>query len=200
MKIWSYLLCCQVLDCCNIQQPADIPILLLKNHLHIFMKMCWCFCTLTRFVVSWCSYNYHNINRCLQIGWIGYNYCFSTFYLRAVQFVGDRTGVLHVGPGLHATVHHADDLEFIVNVVVYENGTLLLPASFMCVGITITVRWVECSFLLIWCWNENIVLCLIWRLLKQMDIYCTFSVTTSAVISWLVVKHLNVCTLSLLCY
>ena len=68
------------------------------------------------------------------------NYCFSNFILRAGIFVGDKTGVLHIGPGQHAVVQHADDLEFLVNVIVYEGGSLFLPKSFMCVGITITVK------------------------------------------------------------
>jgi len=67
-------------------------------------------------------------------------FCFSNFQLRAGTFVGDGTGVLHVGPGQQAVVQHADDLEFLVDVVVYENGTLFLPKSFTCVGITITVK------------------------------------------------------------
>ena len=65
---------------------------------------------------------------------------FSNFGLRTGNIFGDQTGVLHVGPGQHAVVQHASDLEFLVNVIVYEGGTLFLPKSFMCVGITITVK------------------------------------------------------------
>lgn len=57
------------------------------------------------------------------------------FKLRAHKFVGDTTGNLHVGPEQLVVVQHPDDLEFLVNVFVYEGGTLILPADFTCYNI-----------------------------------------------------------------
>ncbi|KAL4226615.1 hypothetical protein ACF0H5_014598 [Mactra antiquata] len=55
-----------------------------------------------------------------------------TFELRANIFEGDGTGNLHIGPDQLAVVQHPEDLEFLVNVFVYEGGTLVLPSSFIC--------------------------------------------------------------------
>lgn len=48
------------------------------------------------------------------------------------MFEGDSTGSLHVGPDQLVVVEHPEDLEFLVNVYVYEGGTLLLPSDFIC--------------------------------------------------------------------
>lgn len=67
---------------------------------------------------------------------------YSPFNLKSFTFVGDRTGVLHVGSGQVIVVQHPDDAEFLVNVYVYQGGTLILPESFMCRGINMHIWFV----------------------------------------------------------
>ncbi|XP_076091252.1 uncharacterized protein LOC143063127 [Mytilus galloprovincialis] len=61
------------------------------------------------------------------------------FQLKSLKFEGDKTGVLHVGPGQTVVVQHPDDLEFLVNVYVYQGGTLILPTAFDCYGIDLVI-------------------------------------------------------------
>lgn len=63
--------------------------------------------------------------------------------MRAFRFEGDTTGVLHVGPGQTVIVQHPEDLEFLVNVYVYENGILILPTDFICYNIDMHI-WYVC--------------------------------------------------------
>lgn len=67
---------------------------------------------------------------------------YSPFNLKSFTFVGDRTGVLHVGSGQMVVVQHPDDAEFLVNVYVYQGGTLILPDSFTCHGINMHIWFV----------------------------------------------------------
>jgi hypothetical protein len=55
------------------------------------------------------------------------------------RFVGDYSGVLHVGRGQVALVQEMDEDEFPVNVYVYPGGTLILPAHFTCYNVQIVV-------------------------------------------------------------
>ena len=48
------------------------------------------------------------------------------------MFEGDKTGNLHIGPGQTAVANHPDNMEFLVNVYVYAEGTLILPPEFIC--------------------------------------------------------------------
>ncbi|XP_033745593.1 uncharacterized protein LOC117331107 [Pecten maximus] len=57
----------------------------------------------------------------------------------SLKYVGDNTGTVHVGPDQVLVVDHANDGEFLVNVYVYEGGTLLLPPTFQCYDINIIV-------------------------------------------------------------
>jgi hypothetical protein len=66
---------------------------------------------------------------------------------RVHKFVGDTTGILHVGPQQTVIGQFADDGEFEINTHVYEDGILHLPKSFLCREIQITNRWVEHFFL-----------------------------------------------------
>ena len=61
------------------------------------------------------------------------------FRLKSFKFEGDRTGVLHVGPGQTIVVPHPDDLEFLVNIYIYHGGTLILPTDFDCYGVNFFV-------------------------------------------------------------
>ena len=54
------------------------------------------------------------------------------FQLRSFLFEGDNTGVLHVGPDQLVVIQHPDDLELLLNIYVYEGGTLVLPNDFIC--------------------------------------------------------------------
>jgi hypothetical protein len=45
--------------------------------------------------------------------------------MKPLKFEGDKTGVLHVGPGQTVVIQHPDDLEFLVNVFVYNGGKLI---------------------------------------------------------------------------
>lgn len=63
--------------------------------------------------------------------------------MRAFRFEGDTSGVLHVGPGQTVIVQHPEDLEFLVNVYVYENGILILPTDFICYNIEMHI-WYVC--------------------------------------------------------
>ena len=58
----------------------------------------------------------------------------SDFGLDVGKFVGDRSSVLHIGPSQYAVVQRPEDIEFVVNVYVYEGGTLILPPTFSCLG------------------------------------------------------------------
>ena len=58
----------------------------------------------------------------------------SDFGLDVGWFVGDRSSVFHIGPSQHAVVQHPEGMEFIVNVYVYEGGTLVLPPTFTFLG------------------------------------------------------------------
>lgn len=60
--------------------------------------------------------------------------------LKVYSFVGDRTGVLHVGPNQVVIGQFADHELFEVNVFVYRDGHFHLPPTFACYGIDITVR------------------------------------------------------------
>ena len=63
--------------------------------------------------------------------------CFSgTFELRSFKFEGDKTGSLHVGDGQTVVVNHPDNMEFLVNIYVYEGGILILPPSFICYDVS----------------------------------------------------------------
>lgn len=65
--------------------------------------------------------------------------------LKVYKFVGDRTGVLHVGPNQVLAGQFADHEKFEVNVYVHKTGHLHLPPSFTCFGIQITNRLVLIS-------------------------------------------------------
>ena len=56
--------------------------------------------------------------------------------MRSDKFEGDKTGNLHVGPGQTVVVNHPDNMEFLVNVYVYEGGTLILPPEFFCFDVS----------------------------------------------------------------
>jgi len=60
--------------------------------------------------------------------------------LKVYSFVGDRTGVLHVGPNQIVIGQFADHELFEVNVFVYKDGHFHLPPKFSCYGIDITTR------------------------------------------------------------
>ena len=60
--------------------------------------------------------------------------------LKVYNFVGDRTGVLHVGPNQIVIGQFADHELFEVNVFVYRDGHFHLPPTFTCYGIDITNR------------------------------------------------------------
>ena len=60
--------------------------------------------------------------------------------LKVYSFVGDRTGVLHVGPNQIVIGQFADHELFEVNVFVYKDGHFHLPPTFTCYGIDITTR------------------------------------------------------------
>ena len=65
------------------------------------------------------------------------NLTFSANYeLKASKFEGDKSGNLHIGPGQTAIVNHPDNMEFLVNVYVYEGGILILPPEFICYDIS----------------------------------------------------------------
>ncbi|CAE1178663.1 unnamed protein product [Acanthosepion pharaonis] len=61
------------------------------------------------------------------------------FHLKAYKFVSDKTGVLHIGNNQVVIVQHPDDLEFFLNINVYEGGTLILPKYFSCYGVQINI-------------------------------------------------------------
>ena len=61
--------------------------------------------------------------------------------LRIHKFVGDKSGVLHVGPQQAVIGQFSDDGEFKVNTYVYESGVFHLPKSFLCRGIKIVNRY-----------------------------------------------------------
>lgn len=44
-----------------------------------------------------------------------------------------------MGPDQVVVVQHPDDAEFLVNVYVYPGGTLILPPSFVCHGISMHI-------------------------------------------------------------
>ena len=70
-------------------------------------------------------------------------HCIIRHIFRAVRvhkFVGDTTGVLHVGPGQTVIGQFADDGEFEVNTYVYKDGVFHLPKSFLCRKIKLTNR------------------------------------------------------------
>lgn len=59
------------------------------------------------------------------------------------KFVGDITGVLHVGPNQTVIGQFADNGEFEINTYVYQDGVLHLPKSFLCRNIRMVNRWVR---------------------------------------------------------
>jgi hypothetical protein len=67
------------------------------------------------------------------------NFCF-TRAVRVHKFIGDTTGVLHVGPQQTVIGQFADEGEFEINTYVYQDGMLHLPKSFLCREIQITNR------------------------------------------------------------
>ena len=64
------------------------------------------------------------------------------YTLEVTKVIGDCTGALHIGPGQQVVVHHPDELEFIVNVYVYEGGTVILPPEFECMHTVFSIRCV----------------------------------------------------------
>jgi hypothetical protein len=75
------------------------------------------------------------INICLLIEIL----FFRPYQLKPLKFEGDKTGVLHVGPGQTVVIQHPDDLEFLVNVFVYNGGKLILPQSFECYDVDFNI-------------------------------------------------------------
>ena len=60
--------------------------------------------------------------------------------LKVYSFVGDGTGVIHVGPNQIVISQMADHELFAVNVFVHKDGHFHLPPTFSCYGIQITTR------------------------------------------------------------
>ena len=60
--------------------------------------------------------------------------------LKVYSFVGDGTGVIHVGPNQIVIAQIADHELFEVNVYVHKHGHFHLPPTFSCYGISITTR------------------------------------------------------------
>ena len=60
--------------------------------------------------------------------------------LKVYSFVGDGTGVIHVGPNQIVIGQFADHELFEVNLFVHKDGHFLLPPTFSCYGIQITTR------------------------------------------------------------
>jgi len=60
--------------------------------------------------------------------------------LKVYSFVGDGTGVIHVGPNQIVIGQFADHELFEVNVYVHRDGHFHLPPTFSCYGIQITTR------------------------------------------------------------
>lgn len=63
--------------------------------------------------------------------------------LKVYRFVGDGSGVIHVGPNQIVIGQFADHELFNVNVYVHRQGHFHLPPTFSCYGISITTRWVQ---------------------------------------------------------
>ncbi|WAR25690.1 hypothetical protein MAR_011394 [Mya arenaria] len=61
------------------------------------------------------------------------------FTLQAYIFDGDSSASLHIGPDQLVIVQHPEDLEFLVNVYVYEGGKLVFPTDFICHDVSIYV-------------------------------------------------------------
>ena len=59
--------------------------------------------------------------------------------MRSFKFEGDKTGSLHIGPNQILVVNHPDNMEFLVNVYVYEGGTLILPPEFICYDVSLHI-------------------------------------------------------------
>ena len=46
---------------------------------------------------------------------------------------------MHVGPGQEVVISHQDDLPFMNDIYIYEDGILYLPPAFTCYDINIYV-------------------------------------------------------------
>ncbi|XP_070535282.1 uncharacterized protein [Ptychodera flava] len=62
------------------------------------------------------------------------------FGLHAFQFIGDRTGWLHIGPDQYAVGQFESHETFEVNIHVHEDGELVLPPTCTCRGVDIIVE------------------------------------------------------------
>ena len=59
--------------------------------------------------------------------------------------MGDSSGFMHIGAGQEVVISHQDDLDFMVDVYIYEDGLMVLPPSFTCYDINIYVWYVVTS-------------------------------------------------------
>ena len=78
-----------------------------------------------------------------------YTFSFRPTGLKVSKFIGDRTGVLHVGPEQVVIGEFSEHVEFLVNVFVHRNGHFHTPPNFACFGIQITTRYYNSYFLIL---------------------------------------------------
>ena len=62
-----------------------------------------------------------------------------SFQLLSNRILGDSSGFMHVGPGQEVVISHQDDLPFMNDIYIYEDGILYLPPAFTCYDINIYV-------------------------------------------------------------